>query len=294
MQPTFNETAAKNNSVCPFLGVSDDPGTALSYPSVSNYCHHAMPIEPVRRTHQANFCLGGTYEKCRVFKTEGKQPLPPEIRESGYRTSRRIPRFLLLSSLVVILVFAFFIIDSRGSNLLNSHQNEEDLNFQALQTITQIAQSTQTGIARTSAPSSTPEPSPTPTELPATPSPTSFPPHQLEIPFGFNPRFVIHKVLAGESYMRFMQDYNTTREAIVAVNYGSDSFLWEDSILIIPIDVTDATGLPSFTAYQVNEPNITVEKLAIDQGADLSLLVRYNDLPAGYLFSVGEWVLIPH
>ncbi|MCE5206765.1 MAG: hypothetical protein LLG42_00470 [Chloroflexi bacterium] len=176
---------------------------------------------------------------------------------------------------------------------MNSPQNEQELNVQALQTITQMAHLTQTGIAQASVPSLTPEPTSSFTEIPATPYPTSFPPHTLEVPFGVDPRFVIHKVQVGESFMRFMQDYNTTKEAIVAVNYAYDSVLWADSILIIPVDVTDATGLPSFSAYQVTDLNQTVEMLADNQGVDLGLLKKFNALPEGYIFSEGEWVLLP-
>lgn len=293
MQPKLPDITAKNNSVCPFLGVSDDPGTALSFLSASNYCHHAKPISPIRRAHQARFCLGDSYEKCQVFKTQGSQPLPPEIGEPKYSVHPNLRRVLLLSSLFVILAAAIIVLDVTGTSSTNSKQIEQEINFQALQTITQMAQLTQMGIVQTPEPSLTPEPSPTVAEITPTPFPTGFVPHQLEVPFGSNPKFVIHKVQAGENFMRFMQNYNTSKAAIVAVNFGFDSILWADSILIIPIDITDATGLPAFTTFQVAEPNMTANKIAADQGADLGLLVKYNDLPAGYVFSVGEWVLIP-
>ena len=70
--------------------------------------------------------------------------------------------------------------------------------------------------------------------------------------------------------------------------------LWADSLLVIPVGVTDATGLPAFTVYQVVEQKLTVEQLALNQGADLATLKQYNALPDGYIFTEGEWVLIPH
>jgi LysM repeat protein len=294
MQPSLPDSFSNSDSVCPFLGVSDDPGTALSFPSASNLCYHAKPIASVKLAHQAAYCLVSRHEKCPVFKTAGDKPLPIEIKELKVRIHRRTPILALIIGAVVILLAVFLALQASGVSLFNSNPQEEDVNLQAFQTITQMVGQTQTAMALTSLPTPTPQPSPTGTDLPATPVPTSFPPHELEVPFGSNPRFVIHTVQAGESYMRFIQDYNTTREAILAVNYGNAPTLWAGSLLIIPFDTLDATGIPAFTAYQITEQHLTVEALAANQQADVDIIRKYNALPAGYIFTPGEWVLIPH
>ena len=294
MQPSLPKFSARNSSFCPYLGVSDDPGTALNFPSASNFCYHAKPIAAVKHAHQAGYCLVSRYEECPVYKTAGDKPLPREFKEQNVRIQRRIPILAVIIGVVVILAALFIALQAGGISLFNANPGEEEINLQALQTVTQMVAQTQTVLAQTARPTQTLQPTPTITELPATPIPTSFPPHELEVPFGSSPRFVIHTVQAGESYMRFMQDYNTTREAILAVNYGNAPTLWAGSLLIIPMDTLDATGIPAFTAVQVTDQHLTVEALAADQEADVDLIRKYNALPAGYIFTPGEWVLIPH
>jgi len=145
----------------------------------------------------------------------------------------------------------------------------------------------------------TPTPVPTQIETPttattATQIPTTIPMHQLEMPIGENPSFVIHQIQEGENFVRFSEVYNASREAILAVNYGMVPTLWAGAILVIPVGVNDATGLPSFTTYNVTEDYLTIESLAEREGINPDLLEQYNGLPAGYIFTVGEWVLIPH
>lgn len=294
MQPTLPNSASVDYAVCPYLGVSDDSGTALNYPSACNYCYHANPVAAIRRPYQTKYCLGGEFQKCLVFKTSGNQPLPNEIGEPRMGEKRSSFRVWLISALIVLLAIATLVVWKNSSKIFSSPPREQEINVLVLQTITQIFVQTQLEDGQTSEPTLTQTPSPSPTILSASPNPTPFAPHQLEVPFGTNPMFVIHRVQTGESYIRFMEEFNTTKEAIVAVNYGNEPVLWADSLLIIPIDVSDATGLPAFSAFQVTDLNLTVEILADNQGLDLDLLERYNSLPDGYIFSEGEWVLIPH
>lgn len=291
MQFNLPDSGEKKGNLCPFLGLSDDPGTALAYPSVGNCCHHAKPVASVRNGMQARYCLLPGYVKCPVYLRSDLQPLPPDFIGEG-RLSSGMRKWVVGGVLLVtILVLAFVIVQSNAASFIWKKKPTPDANSQVLLTVTAIIRNTQ--MAATIQPSPTTTATEFPTLMVPSPAPTSIPMHELEMPIGTNPPFVIHRVQAGESFIRFEEDYSTTKAAILAVNYGMESSLWANSIIIIPVGVTDVTGLPAFLPYQVTEANLTVEQLALNAGADLATLKQYNALPDGYVFSEGEWVLIP-
>jgi LysM repeat protein len=291
MQMKLPEDGTRNDQVCPYLGLSDDPGTALAYPSTSNCCHHARPVESVRGSYQVKVCLTNGYIQCPVYLRPDLIPLPPEVQVRVSSIKRVKRRWWILLILVIVLIAVFLLTRPDLFNAAPLPTTQPDTDTQALLTITAIFASTQTATIQTPVPTQADKITPTVT---MTSMPTPSPVHQLEMPIGKDPSFVIHRVQPGESYIRFMQEFQTSKEAILAVNYGVEPSLWADSLLVIPLGVTDATGLPAFTVYQVAEQNLTIEQLALNQSADLATLKQYNDLPDGYAFSEGEWVLIPH
>jgi capsular exopolysaccharide synthesis family protein len=135
------------------------------------------------------------------------------------------------------------------------------------------------------------QPTNTPTLKPTSTVPTN--PHTLDSPIGTNPRFIIHRVKSGENLDLYAQEYHTTIEAIRAVNYYSPTPIWEDWLIVIPLDTTDTTNLPAFEAYMVTDKNITIEKLAQSNLVDPALLKTYNGYPDNYQLTAGEWILIP-
>lgn len=292
-QPILPGSIYKERSICPFIGLSDDPGTALSYPSTSNCCHHVNPVASIKRSHQAKYCLDEYFTKCRIFKCADPASLPDAIAEVQPVDRPHHRRILLVFSMALMVTIAVWILFANGA-FGSQPESSEQVNINAWQTITKMVVLTQTSETQTVIPTATTKPLPTNSPEPTISVPANKPAHQLDVPFGTNPQFVIHQVETGESYMRFMQDFNTTKEAILAVNYDTGTILWADSILIIPVNVQDPTGLPSFTAFQVTEKNLSIESLAASQHVDLTQLELYNDLPAGYIFTEGEWVLIPH
>jgi hypothetical protein len=64
--------------------------------------------------------------------------------------------------------------------------------------------------------------------------------------------------------------------------------------LVIPAGISDVSGWPVFSVYVVDHENETIEKLAIEQAVDETLLEKYNAYPSGYVIQKGEYVLIPH
>ncbi len=89
-----------------------------------------------------------------------------------------------------------------------------------------------------------------------------------------------------------MRQYNTTVEAIRAVNYYLPSPLWVDWLVIIPVGITDTQGLPAFEAYMVTD-QVTIEELAQKLSVSPEVLRYYNAVEGGYRLTPGEWLLIP-
>ncbi len=294
MQLEKSQAGLRNGHLCPFLGLTDDPDTALSYPSAINRCHHAKPIAPINREHQVNACLNSNFTTCPVYLNNQVEPFPKEF-GIGFAIQNRRKRWVRIVSFVGVAVVCVLLI-TLGKAIVDNQtlQEKRESEAQALAIASLTMNSAQILETETPTPAPTPIESPTPTI--ATPIPTTIPMHQLEMPIGENPSFVIHRIQEGENFVRFAEVYNASREAILAVNYGMElePSLWAGAILVIPVGVSDATGLPSFTTYTVTEQNLTIEALAENEGAKVELLEQYNGLPAGYIFTEGEWVLIPH
>ncbi|MEW6716780.1 MAG: LysM peptidoglycan-binding domain-containing protein [Chloroflexota bacterium] len=133
-------------------------------------------------------------------------------------------------------------------------------------------------------------PTATNTPLPLS-SPTPGPP--LGVPFGNEPKFVIHQVTEGESLVLIANIYGTTQEAIQAVNFWMPSPLWSGWYVVVPINTFDTSGLPSFEVYIVANGGISVETLAADLKTNIDDLRYYNALGDGATIPQGRWLLIP-
>lgn len=150
-------------------------------------------------------------------------------------------------------------------------------------------------LSPTARPSSTHTLQPSPTaKHSVTSTPTPRPLHLLETPFGAERQFLLHRVLEGERLVLLGRVYQTNVEAIRAVNYNLTSVLWINTVLVIPLNQTDVTGVRPMTAYDIRAEGITIKALALEQGVSLDALCALNDLPTSHLFHSGEWVILPH
>jgi len=71
-------------SVCPYLGLLDDPDAHLSYPSFENRCYATIARESIPLSEQAVFCLGGQYRNCPRYMALHGAPQPtPNTVEAG-------------------------------------------------------------------------------------------------------------------------------------------------------------------------------------------------------------------
>jgi hypothetical protein len=88
------------------------------------------------------------------------------------------------------------------------------------------------------------------------------------------------------------QRYNTSVGAIKAVNVGAPDILWVDSLMVIPINQTEAAGLPALKPFQVDK-DIQVEDLAKELSTELAEFEQLNGLQDGQMLKAGDWVLLP-
>jgi hypothetical protein len=138
-----------------------------------------------------------------------------------------------------------------------------------------------------------------PTELLPTQTPSSPTPTQeetvlaLEIPIGVTHQFIIHRVAQWESLQNFTDQYNTTVDAIRAVNYDLIAPLWVDWIVIIPVNIIDASELPSFEAYQVTDDSVTLITVSEQLSVSLEDIMLFNNIHSDRNLQIGEWLLIP-
>jgi len=105
--------------------------------------------------------------------------------------------------------------------------------------------------------------------------------------------FIILRVDPGESLARYATRFNTTDAAIRAVNYDLPPVLPPGWILVIPMDITDISGLPAFEPLEVQTGGMTIEALAVELGVGVEDLYRYNDIQPGRIMQAGEWLLVP-
>jgi hypothetical protein len=117
--------------------------------------------------------------------------------------------------------------------------------------------------------------------------------HQLEQPIGSDYKFVIHRILYGENLNQCATRYNTSIEAILAVNYDLRTPVWENALVIIPVEFTNVYGLPAFEAYEVPRADMSLKVLALGFGVSLKDLRYYNAIGMDESLQAGDWLLIP-
>lgn len=302
-----NETGI--NHPCPFLGLLDDAETTESFPSAWNYCHHSRPITSPALGHQDRVCLRRVHLECPVFLSRRAVPLPSYARaaRAGNQRNSFIKKFVVGFVALACVFLLIWGLLSRESPvpLAIERETRTPLPFSS-STATSLPLPTRTAsLSPTLSPTATDhvfsgfiENTVTPTRAymiyqTATPSST---PSQLEVPIGTDYKFVIHKVQTGESFESLAAKYNTSAEAIVAVNHGQGPTAWVDALLIIPLGFTDTTKLPGFVIYQVKpeQRGISVENMAKSLRVNPLDLKYYNGwTDPGDRPLVGDLLLVP-
>jgi hypothetical protein len=314
---------------CPYLGLHDDSATSLAYPSHWNYCYRARPPASVSISHQDAACLSRKHVDCPVYLAERERALPSDLRGSstvpvrhaGRQTGklRRAVWIILLAALLLLTVWwfwgrQFFPLPVRpiptpslaavSTELplptapVNAVWTNPALFIPSLaRTSTPRASQTSAGtVSPSSTPTETRIPSRTPTKTITPTSPATLPPgtcgHSLETQFGTNIKFVIHRVVTGDNMDIFISKYQTSLDAILAVNFSLHVPLWADSIMVIPVGLTDTRGVPAFEPYQASGETISLEALAQRLNTDAQSLRKYNAFDDSCKTFI-NWLLIP-
>ena len=294
------------NQFCPYLGLKFDPKSWVGYPSPINYCHRVKPLAVPKFNHQRSYCLTNNYIDCPIVYGGPGQRMPKTIRSQSKQanTLKKIVRIEVLIGLLLVAIILGAIfwqqIVAGISQIGQSASNNPQTSTQALIKTKTSSPTIERSASPTRAITATKENSPTPTQTLITPSETPLPPNQtmeppvlaLETPIGQDMKFIIHAVIPGESLELYARDYNTTVEAIRAINYKLPSFLPLDWTVIIPLNTSDVTGVPAFEPYEVRD-TVTVEALAELLSVDLTDLRLYNRIPKGYTLSPAEWIMVP-
>ncbi len=276
--------------ICPYLGLPHDPQTPALFPSERNFCHRVRPPQAILASHQQSYCLVAEHQSCPVFGDPQSGETRREFIQAASSFEKHPKTVPILIGLLLLSVLLFLA-----------------WNFRALLAppITPDAPQAAAPLALAETPAlpapadatldatSTPSPRPTPTPPPPTETASPTPPTSLETLIGENPSLLIHRVARGESLTSLADRYGTTPEAIQAVNFVMPLPLWLDWLVVIPVDLQDASGLPRFEVYQVGEANLTLSVLAEQQSVDVDLMARYNQLAVDVPLTSGSWILLP-
>lgn len=93
---------------CPHLGIIEDPGSYLSFPSEANHCLKLGSKIPISLEHQAKYCLSNQFSSCSYFADVISESV--NVNNQPYKKSllreQYIP-YIAFSVLVIILVFGY-------------------------------------------------------------------------------------------------------------------------------------------------------------------------------------------
>ena len=294
---------------CPHLGLSDDPATAHGFPSWWNSCQNVKPIASPTLVQQREFCLTTKHAFCPVFEDGQKKSLPKELRMRKVGANRKqIGRWI-----TVVVSLTFLII---GGLIFSGYwvpygADKTSIPAWISRVIPhKIITNTPTEVRETEPPTMALEtatatpgksivsetPSPSREDLAATQTKLvlgrdcAYP---LDSPFGAEKgQFLLHKVVEGENMTILTERYETTQNAIEAVNYFFPSSLWADLVIVIPISLTNTDNLPAFKPVLLDEEDISLEELAQDLLVSSSELIEFNQIDPSCRSFQG-WILVP-
>jgi len=282
-----------NIPACPYLGLQDDPETQVAFPSAINFCHHLKTPGAVSLEYQRTFCQSGRHILCEVFPQGHYTRLPAGAQvAAGERTMIRRSWLLTMVMMSILFVAGGVTLSQPSWRLLHFLHELPPQIGKTLPAPPVTAQPPPTQPSATATPvyfTST-------AEIPATSVPlgtVALAPLGLETPIGTSPTLLIHRVLPGESLDLIAAHFETSVEAIQAINHFLPSPLLADLPIIILLGQTQTAGLPQFEAYQVNVAGITIGQLAQSLGVDVVQLCKYNLMPEGTPLVAGQWLLLP-
>ncbi|MBW6465128.1 MAG: LysM peptidoglycan-binding domain-containing protein [Brevefilum sp.] len=280
---------------CPYIGLLGDAVTFSDFPAQMNACHHVDPVSTPDLYHQRSFCLSPAFVDCPIYQNDHGIRMPKAIQFRSRTLAKKKKEFLIYIGLgVIVLTIIFgllFISNWLPSASITDVPEETGIS----QTFSETAVTRTQELVKATLPQVTATPARTlvsATQEP--PTPTHEPQNLvLDSPIGKEYQFIIHRVAEGETLQFFADQYNTSIEAITAVNYDLISPLWIDWMVIIPLNSIDVTNLPAFEAYLAQQQSIPLRELAPQLSVSLEDLAFYNNISTDYVITEGEWLLVP-
>jgi LysM repeat protein len=285
----------------------------MDYPSAENVCYYVSPLATPSEAHQKKYCLEASHKICPLYEKSSSQAMPKEIAIAHKKRWFRFNFFQWILGITLFLItgLSYYYWPLIEANLFipTVVPTGEPPVIAAVIPITGSNQEIEP--TETIFPTQTDEPAPidtisstdvsespivatiqlTATELPAS---TPEPPHALQTPIGVENKFLIHRVLGGETLDWIAKNHGTTVDAIRAANFNMPANLWEGSKIIVPVDQTDSGEIIPMTAVEITGDGVSIESLAEDNQTNLMMLCQLNNRTHTYIFAPGEWVLIPH
>jgi LysM repeat protein len=265
--------------VCPYLGIITDKGTANAFPTAQNYCHQCVPPNTPSISHQREFCLAAKHIVCPLYLNEVVGPMPREMQSAERKSGRRKKRSIAWTVATILIVLA-----AAGLWFTQPY-------WRPIIVPTGLQPAADTATPSPILATATPVPSLTATAVPPTATSTPLPRHLPETYVGPNTWLLLHKVVDGESLISIADHFQTSTDAIKAINVNTT--VWAGTVLVIPVGQTDVSSLPLFNVVAVDKSGTTLDQLAARYSTTADLLAQYNYVPVSYTFEPGEYVLVP-
>ena len=287
-----------SDSVCPFVGFVDDPGTCTLYPDGRNACQRAKPPQRVAMPKQNHYCLRAAHLNCPGFREGWPKGLPPEWRPLVEVRKRKSYRWIgLIVAIIALLglVVALFSLAGNPFAAVSEQSVAADLFTTTPQTLLETLTPTNT---------TTPTPTRTATftltatveaSLTATLAPsatyTVTPGPALGTPFTAGDYvLLVYEVERGDSLVLIADRYGTTVEVLQTVNTRETPVLWPGDILVVCVNCLSSAGLPRLQARYLMA-NVPLSELAAECGCSIEDLRRWNDLGEGDWIAGERWVI---
>ena len=279
---------------CPYLGLKTDPATIFNYPSNWNYCFRAKPEVSPSMLQQQDVCLNGDYASCPVFSNQSRVKLPEHLTQPKYQPTWKIRSLRMIAGAVGLLLILLLGLPYLNNVLAPPLMPDNENGASKLTSLTL----TPTNLIRTPSleqpliteiPTKIPETE----ELQTTQVVETAVVRRLDVPIGGEWKFIVHQVLTGESLEQYAETYNTTRDAIVELNYLLPIPLWINWLVVIPVNFQEMSAPTTFEAYIVTQNQISAKELAEKFAIDINALRYFNNLADNQYFYSGDVVIIP-
>lgn len=280
-----------DNHLCPHLGKSEDPDTAIRYPSEFNRCYAVeKAFQPVI-SHQDDYCLTCKYMSCPVLLHGSSVPESLAVIRMEKAERRKTRRFSVPVLILVLLVISGLVFVLSGNGLSIAGLRLDSL--VPAPTDTPAA----SGLPVSEAvPTIEVEQTSTPTGLAVTATYTQPVPvvRTTEVPFGSNPALLIHVIGVGETFANIAQNFDTSLQAIRAVNTTPLDKFQVGSFIILPVGVEEISGqVPALGIYQLGMTDTAVKALANELAMEVEILCRYNGLKPDDVLKSGSLLVVP-